>query len=620
MGSEEKSKKRVKQDLQPNPWWKNPLHLFFVIWMGAIFFQYIFISQTGRKVSYSEFLDLVEQGSVTEVTLSEEKIIATIEDQGKDNKAVFTYPVPDKDLPKLLREKGVKFQGSLKSRWVENLLAWLFPLLILFFLFRMMMNRAGGAPGGLLNFGKSKAKIFMEKGIKTSFADVAGVDEAKDELKEVVAFLKEPEKYSRLGGRSPKGVLLVGPPGTGKTLLARAVAGEASVPFFSINGSEFVELFVGMGAARVRDLFEQARKSSPCIIFIDELDALGRSRSANMPGSGANDEKEQTLNQLLAELDGFDASSGIVLLAATNRPEILDPALLRAGRFDRQVLLDNPDQLGREEVLKIHIKKIVLAEDVDLKAIASLTPGFSGADLANLVNEAALVATRRDGNAVTLNDFTFAIERIVAGLERRKRIMNPEEKNRVAFHEMGHATVALALRCRDRIHKISIIPRGIGALGYTLQRPTEDRYLMTKDELMAKIAVLLGGRTSERILCKDISTGAADDLAKASNIARAMVSQYGMSDKLGLPAYERSESTFLQGPTPYPLRGNFSEKTGELIDLEIKDFLAAAEDQAESSIKANDTFIKKGVEELLEKETLDADRIQSLWTEHGQEL
>ncbi|MCB0365010.1 MAG: ATP-dependent metallopeptidase FtsH/Yme1/Tma family protein [Bdellovibrionaceae bacterium] len=615
------SKKKIPQPLQAGPWWRNPFNVFLVVWLGFLLIQYLFLSQGGKQVSYSEFLDLVENGKVKEVTLSEEKIFASLQEEGVDKQqAVVTYPVNDKDLTRLLRDKGVKFQGTMKSKWLETVVAWLFPILLLVFFFRMMMNRMGGATGGLMNFGKSKARVFMEKGIKTSFADVAGVDEAKEELEEIVSFLKEPDKYSRLGGRSPKGILLVGPPGTGKTLLARAVAGEASVPFFSINGSEFVELFVGMGAARVRDLFEQARKTSPCIIFIDELDALGRSRSAGYPGTGANDEKEQTLNQLLAELDGFDPRSGIVILAATNRPEILDPALLRAGRFDRQVLIDNPDQHGREQILNIHVKKIILSTDVDLRAIASLTPGFSGADLANLVNEAALVATRRGAESVTTNDFTSAIERIVAGLERRKRIMNPDEKRRVAFHEMGHATVALALQCRDRVHKISIIPRGIGALGYTLQRPTEDRYLMTREELMRKIAVLLGGRTSERLMCEDVSTGASDDLAKASDIARAMVSQYGMSEKLGLGSFERADSTFLRGPNPFPMPREFSEKTGELIDQEIKAFLSLAESLAETSIRLNDTFINKGVEVLLQEETLDADRIVELWGEYGRNV
>ncbi|MCB0383985.1 MAG: ATP-dependent zinc metalloprotease FtsH [Bdellovibrionales bacterium] len=610
--------KKVSQNLQTNPWWKNPFNVFLIVWLGFLLAQYLFFSQGGKTVPYSEFLSMVESGKISEVTITEEKIIATMTEEGVEKtSSVVTFPLDDKDLTGLLREKGVKFQGTMKSKWLETMVAWLFPILLLVFFFRMMMNRMGNAPGGLMNFGKSKARIFVEKGIKISFADVAGVDEAKEELEEIVSFLKEPEKFSRLGGRSPKGILLVGPPGTGKTLLARAVAGEASVPFFSINGSEFVELFVGMGAARVRDLFEQARKSSPCIIFIDELDAMGRSRAAGYPGTGANDEKEQTLNQLLAELDGFDPSSGIVLLAATNRPEILDPALLRAGRFDRQVLLDNPDQHGREQILEIHVKKIVLSPEVDLKAVASLTPGFSGADLANLVNEAALVATRRGADNVATNDFTAAIERIVAGLERRKRIMNPDEKRRVAFHEMGHATVALALQCRDRVHKISIIPRGIGALGYTLQRPTEDRYLMTRDELIKKIAVLLGGRVSEKILCADISTGASDDLAKASDIARAMVSQFGMSEKLGLGSFERQENTFLHGPTSFPMRKNFSEKTGELIDQEIKDFLIQAESLALESIRTNDSFIRKGVEELLTEETLDADRIRSLWSEFG---
>lgn len=471
--------------------------------------------------------------------------------------------------------------------------------------------------GGLLPLSKSKAKIYLEKTVKTQFSDVAGVDEAKEELQEVVNFLKDQKTYSRLGGRAPKGILLVGPPGTGKTLMAKAVAGEASVPFFSINGSEFVELFVGMGAARVRDLFEQARSQSPCIIFIDELDALGKSRALGGYQGGANDEKEQTLNQLLAELDGFDSSSGVVLLAATNRPEVLDPALLRAGRFDRQVLLDNPDQRGRLLILRIHAKKVILDQGVDLEEVAALTPGFSGADLANLVNEAALIATRRNAEAIELKDFTNAVERIVAGLERKQRLISPDEKKRVAFHEMGHATVALALQCQDKVQKISIIPRGIGALGYTLQRPIEDRYLMTKSELLAKVSVLLGGRVAESQLCGDISTGASDDLVKASNIARSMITQYGMSEVLGLVAEENSGGRFLsQGPLSAP-RQRFSEKTGEKIDNEVKAILEERKEVSEKIIAENEEFIRMSVAELLQKETLEAEEIQKTWERLG---
>jgi len=467
----------------------------------------------------------------------------------------------------------------------------------------------------LLSFNKSRAKIYVEKDVKTHFADVAGVDEAKEELVEVVNFLKSPEKYSRLGGHVPKGVLLVGPPGTGKTLMARAVAGEANVPFFSINGSEFVELFVGMGAARVRDLFEQARSQSPCIIFIDELDALGKARSlANMAG---HDEKEQTLNQLLAELDGFDSTTGVILLAATNRPEVLDPALLRAGRFDRQILVDKPDQNGRLQILNIHIKKVKLKPEVDLNAVASMTPGFSGADLANLINEAALIATRRNADAVELNDFVKALERVVAGLERKQRLMNPQEKKRVAFHEMGHATVALSLQTQDKVQKVSIIPRGIGALGYTLQRPLEDRYIMTRDELQHKIATLLSGRVSEEVFCGDLSTAAGDDLVKASNIARAMITQYGMGDTLGLVSEETQSNRFLQMDYPVSQAKSWSDKTEERIDKEIKGILEHCRHVSKEVIESNRHFINICVDILMNKETLDADELADLWSMHG---
>jgi cell division protease FtsH len=479
-----------------------------------------------------------------------------------------------------------------------------------------MFGKMGMARGEFQTLGKSKAKVYVEKDLKTSFEDVAGVDEAKEELREVVQFLKEPAKFSRLGGRTPKGILLVGPPGTGKTLLARAVAGEANVPFFSINGSEFVELFVGLGAARVRDLFEQARKEAPCIIFIDELDALGKSRALVPLGVGGPEEKEQTLNQLLAELDGFDASKGVILLAATNRPEVLDPALLRAGRFDRQVLLDKPDQSGRLQILKVHVKNVKLHPSVSLEQVASLTPGFSGADLANLVNEAALTATRRGAESIEPEDFTVALERIVAGLEHKKRLMNAEEKRRVAHHEMGHATVGLALKTGEKVHKVSVIPRGIGSLGYTLQRPTEDRYLMSRKELLDKMAVLLGGRASESIFFDEVSTGAADDFVKASDIARAMVTQFGMSEKLGMISYEREPAPFLKG-TYEAQRASFSERTSEQIDAEVKALMDEAYALAFKTLKDSQRFLEEGAKRLMEKETLAEDEIQGLWKELG---
>jgi cell division protease FtsH len=465
-----------------------------------------------------------------------------------------------------------------------------------------------------MSIGKSKAKVYMEKDTKVTFDDVAGVDEAEDELKEIVTFLKHPKEYGRLGARIPKGVLLVGPPGTGKTLLARAVAGEAGVPFFSISGSEFVELFVGVGAARVRDLFEQARKQAPAIIFIDELDALGRARGA-YPMMGGHDEKEQTLNQLLAELDGFDPSEGLVLLAATNRPEILDPALLRAGRFDRQVLVDRPDKKGRIDILNVHLGKAILGSDVDPEQIAALTPGFSGADLANLVNEAALLATRRGATAVEMADFTAAIERIVAGLEKKNRLLNPHERKVVAHHEMGHALVAMSLTGVDPVHKVSIIPRGVGALGYTIQRPTEDRFLMTREELDNKMAVLLGGRAAESLIFGEFSTGAADDLAKATDIARSMVTRYGMDEELGHVAYEIDRSPFL---TPQPGYGfgrerrDFSEDTARAIDHAVRRMVNDAYERALAVLTKRRAPLEAGAAALLERETLTEDQLRGV--------
>ncbi len=468
-----------------------------------------------------------------------------------------------------------------------------------------------GGLGGLMQIGKSHAKIYVEKETKVTFADVAGVDEAKEELVEIVNFLKDPVRYGRLGGRPPKGVLLVGPPGTGKTLLARAVAGEAGVPFFSISGSEFVEMFVGVGAARVRDLFEQARQHAPAIIFIDELDALGRARGA-FSGGGGHDEKDQTLNQLLAELDGFDPTSGLVLLAATNRPEVLDPALLRAGRFDRQILVDRPDKRGRVEILAVHLKKAKLAPDVKPEEVAALTPGFTGADLANLVNEATLLATRRNADAVTMNDFTNAIERIVAGLEKRNRLLNPMERRVLAYHELGHAMVGLALPGLDTVHKVSIIPRGVGALGYTIQRPTEERYLMTRAELEHKMAALLGGRASEQLVFAEISTGAADDLARATDIARAMVLRYGMSEALGNVAYDRDRSPFLQPAFPMPQERSYSEDTAEAVDHAVRAFVDHAFALATQILQRNRALLDRTAAALLQTETLNEPELEQM--------
>jgi cell division protease FtsH len=519
--------------------------------------------------------------------------------------------VDDPALVAELESAKVRFAGAFESKWLSTLLSWIVPALIFFALWGVIMKRMGGAAGGMLEIGKSKAKVYMEKQTGVTFDDVAGVDEAKEELKEIIDFLKNPKAYGKLGARMPKGVLLVGPPGTGKTLLARAVAGEASVPFFSISGSEFVEMFVGVGAARVRDLFEQARKRAPAIIFIDELDALGRARGA-FPLAGGHDEKEQTLNQLLSEMDGFDPGAGLVLLAATNRPEILDPALLRAGRFDRQVLVDRPDKKGRTDILRVHLKKAQLAADVNPEQIAALTPGFTGADLANLVNEAALLATRRGAEAVGPDDFTSAIERIVAGLEKKNRLLNPKEREVVAYHEMGHALVALSLPGSDAVHKVSIIPRGIGALGYTIQRPTEDRYLMTREELENKMAVLLGGRAAEQLVFGHLSTGAADDLAKVTDIARSMVMRYGMHAKLGHVAYEVERSVFLQVPEAMPKMRDYSEDTAREIDHAVRTLLSAAFDNALAVLTRQREVLERGARQLLQKETLNEEELARL--------
>jgi cell division protease FtsH len=574
-------------------------------------------SQAVAVIPYSQFQQLLAQGKVQEVVIDADSIQGVLKEplQGSpyQGRSRFLTTQVRPELAATLEKYGVTFTGRIESPWLHTILSWVIPVALFGAMWVFLARRVGGAGGpgaGLMSVGKSKAKVYVETGVPVRFADVAGVDEAKAELEEVVSFLKDPKSYGRLGARMPKGVLLVGPPGTGKTLLARAVAGEAAVAFFSISGSEFVEMFVGVGAARVRDLFQQARLKAPCVIFIDELDALGRARGA-YPGMGGHDEKEQTLNQLLAELDGFDPTTGIVLLGATNRPEVLDAALLRAGRFDRQVLVDRPDRIGRAQILAIHVKKVVLAPDVKLEEVAALTPGFTGADLANLVNEAALVATRRAADQVSTDDFTAAIERIVAGLEKRNRLLNPMERRVVAHHEMGHAIVAAAQAGCDPVHKISIIPRGIGALGYTIQRPTEDRYLMTREELAAKMAVLLGGRTAEEVIFGHLSTGAADDLSKVTDIARSMVTRYGMYPDLGPLAYESEPSGFLAG-IPQAQHRLYSEQTAREIDVAIRGLVEAAQAQARRILEDNRGLLEEGAEQLLAKETLADAELQAL--------
>jgi cell division protease FtsH len=579
------------------------LLLFQSFWVGY--------SQV-ESIPYSKFQDLLKQKQVEKVVVSPTQIQGEFKTP-QDGKKYFTTTPVNPTIADELEKYGVQFAGSTGQNWLLDILSWVLPILIFFgiwaFFFRRMAERQG--LGGLMSVGRSRAKIYVETKTGVKFDDVAGADEAKDELKEVVDFLKDPGQYGRLGARVPKGILLVGPPGIGKTLLARAVAGEAGVPFFSISGSEFVEMFVGVGAARVRDLFEQARKMKPCIIFIDELDSLGRSRTAGIMG-GANDEKEQTLNQLLAELDGFDPREGIVLLAATNRPEILDPALTRAGRFDRQIVLDRPDRPARVAILKVHIKKIKAAPNIDLDRIAAITPGFSGADLANLVNEAALAATRRRGDVVTMDDFTSAVERLVAGIEKRSRVLSPKERKVVAYHEMGHALVASALPGTDPVHKVSIIPRGIGALGYTMQRPTEDRFLIERGELINRIAVLMGGRAAEEIVFGEISTGAADDLDRATDVARQMVTRFGMSDALGQRVYEPQRQAFMGEALVGMRPKDYSDATNREIDIAVRKLVDEAYDKAKATLNARRKDLEQGTALLLEKETITPDDFPAL--------
>lgn len=562
-------------------------------------------SQKVEAVPYSRLESLLQAGQITELAIYDNYITGTLKPGADGDKQVVVANRVDPRLAEQFSQYDVPFTQVYESKFFSTLLSWVVPALVFFgiwiLLFRRFIGRQGMG-GGFMNIGKSKAKIYVEQQTGVRFADVAGVDESKAELQEIVDFLRAPEEYGKLGARMPKGILLVGPPGTGKTMLARAVAGEAGVPFFSISGSEFVEMFVGVGAARVRDLFEQARKSAPAIIFIDELDALGRARTA--AGFGGNDEREQTLNQLLVELDGFDSSTGLVLLAATNRPEVLDPALLRAGRFDRQVLVDRPDKAGRVAILEVHMKKVLLADDVDPEQVADLTTGFSGADLANLVNEAALLATRRRADKVAMEDFSLAIERIVAGLEKKNRLLNPKERRIVAYHEVGHALTALALPGSDPVYKISIIPRGIGALGYTMQRPTEDRFLMTKEELEYKIAVLLGGRAAEKLVFNHLSTGAADDIARATDIARNMVTRYGMDDDIGFVVYEEQQGFLGQPHAPGPCGCVASDNTARRIDASVRRIIDDSFALSYRIVERNRSQLERCAQLLLEKETL----------------
>ncbi|MFO1307408.1 MAG: ATP-dependent zinc metalloprotease FtsH [Burkholderiales bacterium] len=560
-------------------------------------------SRTVEAIPYSQFLTLLDEGRVVDLTVRQDQIVGRFKDP-VDGKTHFVTNRVDPALAAELKAKGATFTGAVQETFFTNLLSWILPVLVFFGLWMLVFRRIAEKQGlgGLVNVGKSKARVLVQRDTGVTFDDVAGVDEAKAELREIVSFLKDKERYGRLGARIPKGILLVGPPGTGKTLVAKAVAGEAGVPFFSISGSEFVELFVGVGAARVRDLFEQARKAAPCIIFIDEIDALGKARGVG--GFGGHDEKEQTLNQLLAELDGFDPREGVVLLGATNRPEVLDPALLRAGRFDRQVVLDRPDRHGRAAILAVHAKRVKLAGGVSLDDIAGITPGFTGADLANLVNEAAIVATRRGAEAISVDDFTAAVERIVAGAERKGRLLQPHEREVVAYHEMGHALVAASLPGSDPVHKVSIIPRSIGALGYTMQRPTDDRFLITARELKNRMAVLLAGRAAEQTVFGEVSTGAADDLAKVTDIARQIVTRFGMTEALGQAVLE-SRSTGFLGDQPIGVREkDYSEETAREIDLAVRSLVDEAFRRALAILAERRATLDEGAKLLLERETL----------------
>ncbi len=586
-----------------------------------LFFLWPFlVSYPRQELAYSEFKELVRRGLVDNVVISKDLIEGELKPGASEvlsqmkgrpvklEKYFRTGRVDDPELIKLLEKKGIRFKARPESGWFSHLLSWIIPLGLLFLFWIFILKRFGPPEGGVMGIAKSKARIYVQEDIKVSFQDVAGVDEAVEELKEIIEFLKNPQKFTALGGKIPKGVLLVGPPGTGKTLLARAVAGEAGVPFISISGSSFVEMFVGVGAARVRDLFATAEQKAPCIIFIDEIDALGKVRGVS-PVAGV-DEREQTLTQLLTEMDGFDPKKGIIIIAATNRPEILDPALLRPGRFDRHIVVDRPDLKGREAILKVHTRNVKLAPDVDLKIIAARTAGMVGADLANIVNEACLLAARKGKNQVEMEDFEEAVDRVIAGLEKKNRYLSKEEKKRVAYHETGHALVAASVPGADKVHRISIIPRGISALGYTLQLPTEDRYLLTKSELFDRLTVLLGGRAAEELIFKEISTGAQNDLEKATEIARAMIMDYGMSEKLGPQTFRRREHLFLD--IPFKEREVMSEETARIIDAEISRILREAMERARRILEENRERLEKIASLLLEKEVLEGEELENL--------
>lgn len=579
------------------------------IWVVLLVQSYIASMLAIETIPYSQFMNLLKQGKVTEVAISQDEIQGKMKSQQGKIEDFRTVRV-DPELSRTLEQYNVVFKGRVESTFFRDLLSWVLPVLMFFGIWYIFMKRMAGKQPGFMSFGKSKAKIYMENELKVRFADVAGVDEAKQELMEVIDFLKNPGKFSELGGRIPKGILLVGPPGTGKTLLAKAVAGESGVPFFSMSGSDFVEMFVGLGAARVRDLFVQAKEKAPCIIFIDEVDALGKARGIGGV-TGGHDEREQTLNQLLSEMDGFDPQVGVILMAATNRPEILDPALLRPGRFDRHVLVDRPDRTGRAEILKVHLKNIRIGGDIDVETLAAMTPGMVGADLANLVNEAALLAVRHDKKLVGMPEFQEAVERIIGGLEKKNRLINQSEREIVAHHEMGHAIVAMSLPGTDPVQKISIVPRGIAALGYTMQVPTDDRFLMRKTELLNKIATLLGGRAAEEIIFGDVSTGAHSDLSRATDIAKSMIKEYGMSSSLG-QVYLAHDLRFQYLDVGRQEHGEYSELTSQAIDNEMKQIITSQYKVALGILTEKKEILRRGAKLLLENEKIDQGEIKTL--------
>jgi cell division protease FtsH len=602
-------------------------------------FQYYSVMQQAVEISYSEFRHLLEIHGVNDLSISTDTIKGKLLPQGIDELAKerkkpdlpktlekqFEKKTPmfsavrlkDPDLVNLLEKEQIKYRALSENTWLSSLLSWVLPFLILLAIWVYFFRKIGAGAGGLMTVGKSRAKVYVQDETKVTFQDVAGVEEAEEELKEIIEFLKNPAKFQVLGGNIPKGVLLVGPPGTGKTLLARAVAGEAGVPFMSLSGSDFVEMFVGVGAARVRDLFATAQEKAPCIIFIDELDAIGKARG--LSPLGGPEERENTLNQMLSEMDGFDTRKGVIIMAATNRPEILDPALIRPGRFDRHILVDRPSLKGREDILTIHTRTIKVSPEVNLHTLAARTPGMVGSDLANIVNEAALLAARKNKQAVEMDDFEAAIDRVVAGLEKRNRVMNPREKEIVAYHETGHALVAEALPTTDRVHRVSIIPRGIGALGYTMQLPTEDRYLMTKTELEDRMAVMMGGRVAEELIFNEISTGAQNDLYRATDVARSMVREYGMSERLGPITFERERRPlFIETMMP-PGSKDYSEATAQEIDQEVAALVARAHQRAREVLEKERPVLEKAAKILLEKEVLEGEELREILNSHGQE-